>query len=275
MTGVGLVLLLATAGATEQAAPLRTSLPWLGGSCRDGRYPQLAGDWAIGCLGNDVNRALHLDSGAQVELQRAVESPGAFDGGLVGANGVWRLPVGTPVGKPAPMVEASAWTSDGTRHAVTTTDGILVYEGNRRKLVEVEAAPWLPPALVDGGVAWVHDDRVYVDRGDGVEDLGVGWHVVASGPTLAWVTHEGVCIDGPKVERCIPSDAYTTRRLSLDGDVACWEHYNGADVDIWCSDGVRIEGEGHQRGPSRSGRRILYREDGQTLLMTLPEPAEE
>ncbi|MCP4805246.1 MAG: hypothetical protein GY913_02870 [Proteobacteria bacterium] len=222
----------------------------------------------MGCLGHEVNRVVNLETGLQLELERAVEGPALFDGGMTGATGTWHFPVTTPVDKPSPIEATSAWASDGARHAVATSDGVLVLEGNRRRLIEVEVAPWMPPAVGEDVIAWVSGEHVFVERDGEVEDLGPGWHVAASASSLAWITPDGVCID----ERCIPTDAHASKRLSLDGDVACWEHWNGSDVDVWCSDGVRIEGPGHQRSPSRSGSRVLYREDGQTLLWTLPEP---
>lgn len=267
--GVGLALLSiagAESPAVQPVGPTRTSLPWLGGSCRDGRYPQLAGEWAVGCLGHAVNRAVHLETGQQVELERPVESPGVFAGGLTGATGTWVFPSATPVDRPSPIEARSAWASDGQRHAVITPDGVQLLDGNRRRTVEHAAAPWMPPAVGDDFVAWSAGDQVFVEREGQVVEQGAGWHVAASGPHLAWMTDTQVCVD----ERCVTTDPHTSSRLSLDGDVACWEHWTGQDVDVWCSDGERIEAPGNQRNPSRSGRRILYREDGQTLLWTLP-----
>ncbi len=256
-------------------------MPWLGGTCRDARYPALAGDWAVGCFGGPVNRAVNLETGQQVELERAVDSPGLADGVLIGAAGWWHLPSGTPTDKPSPVEAIGPFSTDGQRAVVTTPVSIEILDGNTRESIEAAPTPWRAPAIGDGFVAWVEDEVVMMAPEDGAAvQWAEGRHVSANGPTIAWLDDERVCLQRVgAMKQCTWTDAHTARGLSLDGDVACWESWNGEDVDIACSDGFGVDGPGHQRGPSRSEGWLLYRENGQTRLVRLPvaapDPASE
>ena len=96
-------------------------------------------------------------------------------------------------------------------------------------------------------------------------------HVALSGDVVAWIDDEGVTgLDLVTGERWrVVSDAHTSRRLSLAGGVACWEAWNGLDVDVTCSDGLTWGGPGDQRNPSRQGSYLLVVDEGHALLLEL------
>lgn len=261
-------------GTALAADPERASLPWLGGSCRDARYPALAGEWAVGCFGGEVNRAFHVETGQQVELERAVESPGLADGVLVGPTGRWVLPASAPSDTPNPLDAIAPFATDGDRIAVATAEGVVVLEDNRVHRVEAAPAPWRAPAVGIDFIAWVEgedDIRLLVDGSERSQAWAEGRHVAADGEHIAWIEDERVCVQKRhQMKRCVWTDAHTARGLALDEGVACWEAWNGRDVDIACSDGFAIEGPGHQRGPSLAEGRLLYRDGKDVRLVTLP-----
>lgn len=257
-------------GSALAAEPERASLPWLGGSCRDGRYPQLAGEWAVGCYGGKVSRAFHVETGQQVELERSVEAPAVADGLLVGPTGRWELPAAEPTDQREKLEAVAPWATDGRRTVVPTADAIVLLEEGRR--IDAAPLPWRQPAVGEGFVAWIEaGDAVMVWR----EDTGrtvhfaEGRHVAAEGRWIAWIEEERVCLQTlHTMPSCTWSDAHTSVGLSLDEGVACWEQWNGEDVDVQCSDGFSVGGPGHQRGPSRDEGRLLYR-DGDTVRLTV------
>jgi len=144
---------------------------------------------------------------------------------------------------------------------------------------------WHPPAVSDDWVAWVVDggpsgaDVWWIQMAGGTPtelDGGPGdqHHVVAQGQWLAWVRPEEVVIMDTTDHSKTTVSAQTgfSAGLSLWQGVACWETREGADVDIACSDGVKITGDGHQRWPSRWDRWLLYRDGDTVFLHTVDSP---
>lgn len=252
--------------------------------CLDARYPQLAGDWAVGCRGAGVNLAIDLVTGEQVALERAALSPAVGQGVLFAptvGHGLWVLPDPVPDRQIAVPIQGAAGT-DGVRVAVATADDIQIMTvGERtRRHIDAHPAPWYPPAVSAWGVAWVQsgEDIWWAATGaregkplaDGPEHQR---HVAASGRWVAWIQDSGVVIHDLErdQQQLVETDAHPSRALSLWGPTACWEHWNGLDVDVWCSDGLRVQGPGHQRAPSRDGARLLLRDQGDVVLLELDE----
>jgi len=283
-------LLVAVALAAEPAADLQVlPLPWLDGPCQDPRYPRLAGEWAVGCgPSGRVDRALHLATRRTVALEGGAVSPGVAPGVVYAPtrdHGLWRLPSGEtdPQAPLVPLAGIAPPATDGDRVALALADGLQLFRLDERirHTWDASPAPWYPPALDGELVAWV-------TRQDGSEDI---WalvddqavpvattaaherHVAVSGDLVGWVSDDGVHTWDARTgaRQAWPTDAHTTRRLSLHDGVACWEAWNGVDVDVACSDGVRWGGEGHQRSPDRQGGQLLVMDRGRALLLVLPE----
>ena len=171
--------------------------------------------------------------------------------------------------------------TDGVRVVISAGDDLqwMVLGEGRRYHVASDPLPWYAPAIEGRWIAWV-------ERGpDGSEDVWLydlearETRVVAAGPEherhvaiqggyLGWIAEsEVVVIDlETGARRSWPADAHTSRGLSLWGEVACWEAWSGRDIDVVCSDGLRVGGPGHQRNPSRWGPWLLYVQDGKTRL---------
>ncbi len=267
-------------------------LPWLDGPCEDPRYPVLDGVWAVGCgSSGDVDRALNLDTGEQVELSRRLKAPAVGGGVLYVAGtrgGLWRLPDPEPDPEMVriPVTGHASPATDGDHIVVVTDDNLQTMRIGERNRYHTEGtpAPWYPPAISGHWLAWV-DIGALDERGEDVlvydrdarelRELAVGpldeRHVALSGDWAAWVDDEGVTVEhlvsGERTR--VVSDPRPSARLSLDEGVACWEHWNGVDVDVLCSDGVTVDGDGDQRRPSRVGDRILYVESERTFVATV------
>jgi hypothetical protein len=190
----------------------------------------------------------------------------------------------------APLVPNSGISpaaTDGEWVAIAFPSGVQVFRLDEkiRRTVAAQPAPWYPPAIDGELVAWV-------DTRAGTEDI---WalvagkpvavatsqeqerHVAVSGSQVAWIDSTGVhawdSLTGQTWHAV--ADAHTTRRLSFDAGVACWEDWNGVDVDVVCSDGVRWDGPGHQRAPDRQGEHLLVVDRGRALLLVLPQPSSQ
>ena len=269
-------------------------LPWLDGACRDARFPRLAGAWAMGCEDKQgVSRAWNLDTGERIELSDAPVSPGLADGVVFSVGeveGLWRLPaVESVTDLPRiPVRTIAPPATDGTQAVVVTPENLQLFVLGEplRKHVEAVPAPWYPPAISGNWLAWVDLSRLeetgedillhHADTGR-VETLAGGpgneRHVVASGDWLAWLDDDGVVILHLETREMvrIETDAHTTTGLGLWGSVACWEEWSEGDVDLRCSDGLRVRGSGHQRRPSRWGRYLLFESEGRTWVAVLDE----
>jgi len=167
--------------------------------------------------------------------------------------------------------------------SVTVREGLYFfnYGSNQRELLSAKPASWYPPAVGAGWLAWTEpSSESGVERGmfwsrQTVTPVEIGAreenvrHFTSSGDYLAWIEDSSVVI-GHVVggvlasEVRVPTDAHTSSSLSLSGGIACWESW-GVGVDIECSDGRRIGGDGDQRYPSHSADWLVYRVDGVTM----------
>jgi len=279
-------LLLGAALAQSPAEPLRQPISGME-ICDDQRYPALAGPWAVGCDATGAVRvAIHVETGERVTI--AAGGAPALADGLVYAPGipsrVWRLPAGksTPEAAiPGELIGPPA--TDGEVVVVPLADGLVrqALGDNRRQAIPGEPAPWYPPAVTGEWTVWVslergeevieaHEQGAMTARrlDSHAENGGHPRHVAASEGWLGWIRDDEVVLWHPEDgERRIPTDAHTSRGLSMWGGVACWESWNGEDVDIACSDGVQIARSGHQRAPSRWGDWLLYVDDRDRVMI--------
>ena len=256
--------------------------PWVSGPCADPRLPALAGEWLVGCSALKADRAQNLRTGERVTLRHAVERVALGPGVVYGAPGLWDLSEGGVLqGQVLKMRQAGELATDGVTAVASTRDELLVgaLSDNRREHVLPAPAPWYRPAVAAGHVAWVSqgEDIWYRPPGEAPRALADSdrheRHVALSSSHVAWVEDDAVVLmalpDGPRQR--LPADAHTARGLSLDGDVVCWEQWNGKDVDVRCSDGVAVERPGHQRNPSRFGPWLTVVEQGQALVLHIPQ----
>ncbi len=284
-----LTLLGGVALAAAPGSPQVLPLPWLDGPCTDPRYPQLAGEWAVGCgPSGRVDRALHLETRRTVQLEQAATSPAVAPGVVYAPtreHGLWRLP--TPEVDPsAPLVPLEGIAppaTDGEVVVLSLEAGVQVFRLDEkvRRTHQARPAPWYPPAVEGDLVAWVdvregNEDVWALVEGSPVPVATTSLqerHVAVSGDEVAWIDQEGVHgwnrVTGETW--WVETDAHTSRRLSLSEGVACWEAWNGLDVDVACSDGSSWTGPGHQRGPDRQGDQLLVVDRGRALLLVLPE----
>ena len=242
----------------------------------------------MGCgpLG-EVSRAWNLRTGERVELQGIGSSPAVGSGVLWEPGrkgGLWSLPAAEPVrqaGWVDPILVAPPAT-DGSLCVLPTADElqILSLETGRRAHVSARPAPWYTPVVYGERVAWV-DLRSADEQGEDVWMLSPGAggegaplakgpgnerHVALSGSSVAWIDDKGVVIQSLEsgLRRRWDGDVHTNTMLSLWEDTACWEIDEEGDVNVVCSDGTQIGGDGHQRFPSRFEEFLLYRQDGRT-----------
>ncbi|MCB9764526.1 MAG: hypothetical protein H6739_32425 [Alphaproteobacteria bacterium] len=257
--------------------------------CGDPRYPKLAGLWAVGCSGAGVDRAEHLLDHSRFALTGPALSPGVAEGRLYAPtrdHGLWVLPEPAPDHDVHHMPDAGLAPPgfDGQRAAVSTEGQVEVFalSENTRQRYIADPAPWYPPALAGPWVAWV-DLRDRALTGEDLWLLAPGareaepWvrapgdqrHVAGGGDRwMGWIDDDAVTIEDleRRERRRHPTDAHTSRGLTMWGPVACWEVWDDGDIDLACSDGLRVDRPGHQRSPSRYGPWLLFQEGAQTLL---------
>jgi len=241
---------------------------------------------------------MSLDTHEVVVLKVAMETPGVAPGQLfTPETGVVSLEDGTTT--PSRAFHRHSWQARtappaiaGDVIAITTAlnmDATRLGENVVRRFGPDASVPppmgWYPPAIGGQQIAWVADagpdgaDVWWVPVGKGhAEPLATGpgqqHHVAGHDRWLAWASPDEVVIfDTVTGERTThPTQTGFSAGLTLWRDVACWETRDGASVDIACSDGVRIEGEGHQRWPSRWEDHLLYRDGEQLMLWTRQPP---
>ena len=280
----------AAPGAKGLSVPLHA----VSGTCSDPRYPALAGSWVVGCSRNGaVDRALSLETGREVQLP-PMQAP-ALGEGQIYDPGEGHIALRAPAGNKPSRFEQSRF---GQRTAPPGLGpaGLAVVQDQTLDLLPAGGrvvrkigggrvpAPmgWQPPAISGDRAAWVVDagrdgaDIWWVLLEGGVPeplDTGPGdqHHVVGQDHWLAWITPGGVVILDTETgaQQVHPARTGFSGGLTLWQGVACWETREGADVDIACSDGHTITGEGHQHHPSRWDRWLLYREEGTVFLHTL------
>ena len=271
---------------------LRQPLPQLKRRCRDRRYPRLAGAWAVGCGSEGlISLALDLRDGGLLQLEQAAETPATGDGVLFAPGrhqGLWRLPSTQPSGGRStatrqPIAPAAV---DGEHAALLLEGRVTAFKVGDKgiKLLQAQPLPWQTPALSWPVMAWVDgsqrertgsDIRTWnLERDTRSRPLtqapGHQRHVAASGHWVGWQDDEGVWVEDLRDGRRSFTKADTGFRagLSLWGPVACWEERADGDIDIACSDGLRVDGPGDQGWPSRWGPWLLYRQDDIPHLAT-------
>lgn len=271
------------------------SLPTIeAGSCRDDRYPALAGPWVVWCSTTGrVDRAYHLDSRTNLVLSEGAEAPGIGPGALLSpALGLWRLPDTSPAPDLTRIAAGTVGPSatDGEHGAFAWADHVEAFSLTERVRTRTDAAP-LPgyaTALAWPWAAWVEDGGLTGEDVWTRTEAGARLpltrtarserHVVGDGRWLAWLDEDGVYVqDMARGERrAYAADTGFVYGLGLWGPVACWEDRGAfragtGDIDVLCSDGVELRRPGHQRAPSRWGPWVLFREAGQLLVATVPE----
>ncbi|MDP2304860.1 MAG: hypothetical protein Q8P18_02410 [Pseudomonadota bacterium] len=295
--GVSIILDVQPAGdnGTVLVRPEVRSLPTIeAGSCRDDRFPTLAGPWVVWCSTTGrVDRAYNLGSLEAVTLSASAEAPGIGPGAiLVPQLGLWRLPDASPVPNQGRVAGATVGppATDGEHGVFAWAGHVEAFPLSERIRERTDAAPlpWYPAALAWPWAAWVEDggltgEDVWTRTAEGersplARSARSERHVVGDGRWLAWLDEEGVYVqDMARGERRVyAADTGFAHGLGLWGPVACWEDRGAlragtGDIDVRCSDGVELHRPGHQRAPARWGPWLLFREGVQLLVATVPE----
>lgn len=186
-------------------------------------------------------------------------------------------------------------------------DGVLVAcDKMRRTLLEVDLdagrvterpKPHRPPVLdhlkpkqragtlsaeTPAGLAWVthgpqDDADIWWAPSDQTPprplDVGPGdqHHPVAFGDWLAWVSFSDIKVWNTATgerKKLIAGTGFNSPP-ALGDAIACWETRAESDVDIVCSDGFELRRTGHQTNPQILGERLLFRERGVLLSVSL------
>ncbi len=281
-------------GASQVRAEVR-SLPEIEArSCRDDRYPALAGAWVAWCSATGrVDRAWDIVSGATVSLSDAVDAPGLGPAAILAdTRGLWRLPDATPVPN-LPRVSGAPLgppATDGVHGAfvwATRVESFALAESLRAQ-AEAAPLPWYAAALAWPWAAWVEDggttrEDIWARREDArrvplARTARDERHPVGSDRWLGWVDSAGVYVQDMTLgeRRAYPADTGFLHGPSLWGPVACWEDRGAlrggtGDIDILCSDGLTLRRPGNQRAPTRWGPWLIFREADRTLLATASE----
>lgn len=89
-------------------------------------------------------------------------------------------------------------------------------------------------------------------------------HPVTDGQWIAWVSQGNIKVFDPRNNSQTRVDANTGFNAppSFHQSVLCWEERSDDDVDIACSDGVKLQRPGHQTHPIRTQHRLFFREQG-------------
>jgi hypothetical protein len=177
--------------------------------------------------------------------------------------------------------------TDGKKVVLATAVDLQWMElgGNLRFHIESRPVPWYPPVVTGDVIAWVTrtdqtGEDIWILEQGAARPLANGpgheRHPAASAGNLAWLEEEGVVIHDLSTgeQTRFSADVHTNTGLTLWGSVACWEVWKEGDIDIQCSDGLQVTGEGHQRHPARVGNALLYRENGHTWVVRGDVPEE-
>jgi hypothetical protein len=208
-----------------------------------------------------------------VPLERPCLAPGAvWDPTL--ADGLLRLGATAVdrVASPKLGPQRGPCALDGEDRLSQGAAGLERGSSTSRTRSPIAAAPvgWEAVGLAAGWVAWVErlagEARLQL-RGPGGAAAPFtpppgARHVTSAGGALAWIEPGAVARwrPGEPGPTRWPADTGFSAGLGFDGLVLCWEERGAGDVDIACTDGLRIDGPGHQRAPSRWGPWLLYRE---------------
>ncbi len=263
-------------------------------SCRDDRYPTLAGPWVVWCSTTGrVDRADHLGTRASVTLSAGAEAPGIGPGAVLAPElGLWRLPDTSPAPDQTRVAPGTVGppSTDGVHGVFAWSDHVEAFALSERIRDRTDATPLpgSPTALAWPWAAWIEDGGLTgedvwarADKGGRTPLARTARserHVTGDGRWLAWLDEEGVYVqDMTSGERRVyAADTGFVYGLGLWGPVACWEDRGAyragtGDIDVRCSDGVELRRAGHQRAPSRWGPWLLFREDARVLVATVPE----
>ncbi|MFT5582506.1 MAG: hypothetical protein ACI9VR_000082 [Cognaticolwellia sp.] len=265
-------------------------VPGADNACFDPRFPRLSGAWILACEGGKVARVLPIQGGPERPLDPPMESPGASAQGVYGlSRGGWRSQDWTWHPGKAARLNAIAPVGVGPEQvAVLTRDAVVLmpWDAGHRRELPAAPASWYAPAVSESAVLWVDrrdsawtglDVLLLSQNGRSAQVLarapGDQVHVAASEQWVAWIEAHFVVVQDLRTgeRRRYPSDTHSATGLSLWGPVACWEHWNGQDVDAVCSDGLIADGPGHQRAPSRYQGWMLYRDGQRTMVATATE----
>ena len=256
-------------------------LPQVDHGCVDSRYPRLTGRFVLFCgPTGQPDRVLDLRTGATTVLEQAAEAWALHQGRLYGLGrerGVWVLPEARPQGPGDRALDAQtppAW--DGAHAAYGSPRGLVVFtpgQGTQRVL-DAHPAPWQPPALGAGRVAWteVHDSDAELwvaDVDHGRPELlaggaGLQHHPVGSAEALAWVDQGDVVVWTAEGQRRLEAEAGFDSAPVLWGRVVCWGDRGDGTLVVRCDDGWSAPG----RRPSGGGPLILAHTDSGPVLYT-------
>lgn len=261
-----------------------TPLYALQGRCAEPRLPALAGPWAVGCGAEGaVDRALPLAGGQLVPLPVALPQPCLGPGTLWDpsvADGLIRLGAGgaTRLASPRRGPQAGPCALDGEATLSQSVDGLELSTLGSGSRTPISAAPvgWEPVGLAANWAAWVERlggaARLHLRGPRGAaapfRPPPGARHVISAGGALAWVEPGAVARwrPGEPEPTRWPAETGFSSGLGFDGLILCWEERGAGDVDIACTDGLRIDGPGHQQAPSRWGPWLLYREGERPTL---------
>jgi hypothetical protein len=292
------LLAIVLAAKADISYEVAVPVPWVSGECIDERFPKISGDWVVGCKGRGtITRAWNLRGRFGVQFEGMGTHPALSDGLIIDFEGGLVVDLNTelclvPDGSACSAIPSQSLNTpivgpyhmNGDSVSVTVREGVsfFTYGSNQRELLAANPSSWYPSAVGSGWLAWTEPSTESgVERGmfwsrQIVTPVEIGSreenvrHLTSSGSYLAWIEDSSVVIgrviDGElATEAHVSSDAHTSSSLSLNNGIACWESW-GEGVDIECSNGRSVGGDGHQRYPSHNDDWLIYRVDGVTMV---------
>ena len=250
--------------------------------CDDPRHPAFHDGWISSCDATGAVAQL-----IQLDDQRAVDLS-AQKGSIVSTQFWWSgLDGGLSVGgekdsrhRLTEHVQAPAANSE--RWVVGLGEGELwIKDIEAQTLLRVAAQPklWHAPAISGSHIAWVNDD------GKGGADIWAwsaeeGPYAIATGPQWqqgvvafnghwAWIEDHHVVIHNIHSQEEARIPAHVVDGLTAYEGGVCWSAFGERDLDIFCSDGLSLVREGHQRWPYRSDNVVIFREAQKVMQWTI------
>lgn len=248
-------------------------------TCRDPRHPALYADWVSSCdeLGL-VSKLVSIVTAKEIDVDQSdADFVGpqlwwsGIQGGLWDGNGLdnkYRL--SQPLIAPAVI--------DGDWVVGVGGSNLWVKSTITQKTIAISAQPkpWALPAVTGQRVAWINDDGhggadIWTwSESNGIETLASeeAWeHSVVSWPEhWAWLEPERIVIHN--IETGIQSEIQTrvVDGLTVWEDGVCWSAMGPKDLDIFCSDGLKLDRKGDQHWPYRSNSALIFRENNRVML---------